>query len=85
MYDDHTHWRDSGLKPKFFIIEAQVFIPILLCLFHFRAWTLTLSIATGILLVILSYYKVTLWVFLLNLREWVFGREKFVEKLEHNE
>ncbi|MBK2124407.1 IcmT/TraK family protein [Fangia hongkongensis] len=79
MQDDLTHWRDSGRSPKFFIIEAQVFFPILLSLFHFRVWTLTLAVGMGILLLVLRYYNVTLKVFLLNLREWIFGREKTVE------
>ncbi|WP_116963323.1 IcmT/TraK family protein [Fastidiosibacter lacustris] len=85
MNNSHTHWRDSGRKPKFFIIEAQVFIPIVLCLFHFRTWTLCLSIGTGILLFILSRYQVTLWVFLLNLREWLLGREKLTQKINQDE
>ncbi|WP_440617331.1 IcmT/TraK family protein [Cysteiniphilum sp. 6C5] len=85
MYNTQAHWRDSGRKPKFFIIEAQVFIPILLCLFHFRVWTISLSIGTCVLLFILNRYQITLWVFLLNLREWSFGREKLTEKRYSNE
>ncbi|WP_119344836.1 IcmT/TraK family protein [Facilibium subflavum] len=85
MNNAATHWRDSGRRAKFFIIEAQVFFPIVLCLFHFRIWTLSLSICTAVLLLILSYYKVTLWIFLLNLREWVFGREKLVDNVDDNE
>ncbi|WP_395946873.1 IcmT/TraK family protein [Caedibacter taeniospiralis] len=85
MHNSNTHWRDSGRKPKFFIIEAQVFLPILLCLFHFRPWTLCLCIAMCILLFILNRYQITLWVFLLNVREWLFGREKLVEKVSSNE
>ncbi|WP_119344388.1 IcmT/TraK family protein [Facilibium subflavum] len=79
MYDDYTHWRDSGRTPKFFMIEAQVFIPILLTLFHFRTWTLMLSIAVAVLLYVLGRYQVSLRVFMINLREWVFGRQKHVE------
>lgn len=84
MNDSHTHWRDSGRRAKFFFIEAQVFFPIVLCLFHFRVWTLSLSLITAILLIVLGYYKVTILVFLLNLREWIFGREKLLDHVDEN-
>ncbi|MBK2124236.1 IcmT/TraK family protein [Fangia hongkongensis] len=86
MYNDHiAHWRDSGRKAKFFMIEAQVFFPMVLTVFHFRTWTISLSVLTAILLFVLSRYNVTFWVLLINLREWTFGREKYVDIVEVDE
>ena len=75
-----THWRDSARQPKFFFIEAQIFLPILLCLFHFREWTLMLCVFVAILLLILNYFKITMATFCVLVREWLVGREKVVRR-----
>ena len=49
-----AHWRDSARTPKFFVIDAQVFIPIVLCLFHFRLWTVCLCVVVAIILIVLN-------------------------------
>ncbi|WP_192484602.1 MULTISPECIES: IcmT/TraK family protein [Cysteiniphilum] len=85
MSEYYAHWRDSGRTPKLFMIEAQAFFPIVLTLFHFRTWTVCLSLAAVTLLFILSRYQISLMIFLLNLREWILGREKQVEKIDYYE
>ncbi|WP_440993251.1 IcmT/TraK family protein [Cysteiniphilum litorale] len=73
-----AHWRDSARTPKFFVIDAQVFIPIVLCLFHFRLWTVFLCAVVAIILIVLNYFKLNIKDFLQLLRELIVGREKIV-------
>ena len=75
-----AHWRDSARTPKFFVIDAQVFIPIVLCLFHFRLWTVCLCVTVGVILVVLNYFKLNLMSSLQLVREFIVGREKIVHR-----
>ena len=71
-----AHWRDSGRTPKLFWIDARAFIPIVITLFHFRVWTISLSIAFIIFLTIIARFNIPLTVFIKLVREFFTGRKK---------
>lgn len=74
--DTGSHWRDSGRKPRLFWIDARAFIPIVITLFHFRVWTLSIAIGFIVFLSILERFRIPLTVFLRLAREFFTGRKK---------
>lgn len=61
---DHYHWRDSARQAKLFKIDAIVFIPLVLCCLDFTIWHFVLSIGLVVFFAILSYFKISILVFL---------------------
>ncbi len=43
-------WRDTGITPKFFILDARVIFPICLWLFHWAFWTLYVALVSILIL-----------------------------------
>lgn len=76
MRNTNTHWRDSALTPKFFIIDARVCIPILVVLLHMRIWTVILAAIVFIFFTLLERWRISLPVFLRLLRTTIAGNEK---------
>ena len=72
-----SHWRDSGRIPKMFGIDARAFIPIVICLFHFKLWILIACIFFALFLAILSYKKISLVVFVRIVRNLIAGKKKY--------
>ncbi len=43
-------WRDTGLSPKIFIMDARAIFPLALWLFHWAWWTFTIAVVGIVLL-----------------------------------
>ncbi|WP_151193848.1 IcmT/TraK family protein [Cysteiniphilum sp. JM-1] len=75
-HDLQSHWRDSAYTPKFFFIDARVFILVVICLLHFTLFTFLMCLLAMIVLGILHHFKLTLNVTVLLIREFLFGKHK---------
>lgn len=56
-------WRDTGLKPEFFGVDASAAAPFLLFIVHMRVWTLLLALLTVAVLGVLGRFGLTIPVF----------------------
>ena len=74
--DVYTHWRDSALSPRFFIVDARVTLFLVIALFHPRWWSLILALVLIALFTVLEYFKLTLAVALRVIRGWASGKKK---------
>lgn len=63
MADTNTHWRDSARTPRFFIMDAYAFFPILFFMLHIRLWTFLLSLGFMAFFILLERFKFTIPVF----------------------
>jgi intracellular multiplication protein IcmT len=43
-------WRDTGIAPKIFILDARAVFPLALWLFHWAWWTAALALASMVVL-----------------------------------
>jgi intracellular multiplication protein IcmT len=67
-------WRDSARFPRFFFIDANAALPLLIFLVHIRMWTFLLAILAMTFFGILERFKFTLPIFLRWLRSTLAGR-----------
>ena len=76
--DIYTHWRDSALAPKFFMIDAKAAFAILLLLLRPNHYTLIVAAIVVGILTALNYYKIPLTASLRMLRQMIVGPKKYI-------
>ena len=70
------HWRDSGRRARFGLIDAEAVIPILLFLVHITWWTFWLAVSISVFFAILNRYGYTMTIFGRVVRDFLVGRHK---------
>ena len=76
--DTYTHWRDSALTPKFFMIDAKASFAILLLLLRPNKVTLLIALIVVGILVALNYYHIPLSASFRMLRQFIVGPRKYI-------
>jgi len=71
-----AHWRNSALKPRFFLIDAKAAFPLLLFLLHITMWSFILAVSAMAFFGLLERYGFSLDVFLRWLRTMLAGPRK---------
>ncbi len=69
-------WRDTGLAPKFFIVDARAIFPIALWLFHWTWWTATIAVVGVLALYLVQRTGMTPLAFLRALRVAFIGKRR---------
>lgn len=70
------HWRNTQKTVRFFRFDARAGLVILLCLIHFRKWTLTLAISVNVIFWILERKGLSLPAAMRALRVWFVGSKR---------
>jgi len=73
-----AHWRDSGRIPRFFIVDARSFYPLILFLMHVRLWTFMVALIVALFFGLIEHYGYSMTVFLRMLRTFFAGKVKVV-------
>ncbi len=73
-----AHWRDSGRTPRFFMIDARSFFPMIIFLLHIRWWTFFVALGVALFFGIIEHYGFSTIVFLRALRSMLAGKIKVV-------
>ena len=74
----NAHWRDSGRIPRFFVMDARAFFPLLFFLMHITWWTFIVAAVVACFFGALEHYGYTTMVFLRALRTFLAGKVKVV-------
>lgn len=67
-------WRDSARYPRFFVIDANAALPLVVFFVHIRWWTFILAVFAIVFFGILERFKFTLPIFFRWLRSTLAGR-----------
>lgn len=67
-------WRDSARYPRFFFIDANAALPLVLFLVHIKLWTFMLALAAMAFFGVLERFNFTLPIFMRWLRSTLAGR-----------
>ncbi len=60
MADIYSHWRDSALTPRFFVLDAKGFFVVVIWMFHPTWITFGAVVVVLAALAILNYYHISL-------------------------
>ena len=70
------HWRNSMRPVRFFSLDARAAIPFFITLFHFRIWTLAITIILTVFFVLLERRGLTFDASLRSMRSWLLGQKR---------
>ena len=76
--DTSAHWRDSGLTPLLFYIDARGAFAILLVLLKLNWYTVSLAVVVITILSVLNYYKIPVIAAARLLRQLITGPKKII-------
>ncbi|MDO8953908.1 MAG: IcmT/TraK family protein [Gammaproteobacteria bacterium] len=76
--DTSPHWRDSGLTPLLFYIDARGAFAILLVLLKLNWYTISIAVVVITILSFLNYYKIPLVAAFRLLRQLITGPKKII-------
>lgn len=76
--DTYSHWRDSGLTPLLFYIDARGAFAILLVLLRPHWYTIAIAVVVIGILSTLNYYKIPLVAAARMFRGWLTGPKKLI-------
>lgn len=76
--DTFTHWRDSALTPKFFMIDAKAAFALILVFLRPNIYTVSIALVVIVVLAILNHYKIPLSASFRMLRQFIVGTKKYV-------
>ncbi len=74
--DTFSHWRDSALTPKFFIIDARAAFAVVIFLLHPSFLSLSICFGVIVILSVLHYLKLPIPVAMRLLRSFITGPRK---------
>lgn len=74
----NAHWRDSGRIPRFFMIDARSFFPMIFFLLHIRWWTFFFALGFALFFGLIEHYGFSTMVFLRALRSSLAGKRKVI-------
>lgn len=72
----NAHWRDSARRAKFFFIDAEAAVPLILFLVHIRVWTFITASIIMFFFAVLSHYGCSVGMFFRILRAKFAGPRK---------
>lgn len=67
-------WRDSARVPRFFVIDANAALPLVILLVHIRTWTFILAITTMAFFGVLERFQFTVPIFVRWVRSTLAGK-----------
>ena len=77
MIESGAHWRDSARAVKFFILDGEAVLPLVLVLIFPRWWTLAFALVATLFFIIMKKYGFTTTVFLKVLRGFFSGHRVY--------
>lgn len=70
------HWRNSMRPVRFFGLDARAAIPFIITLFHFRLWTVALTITLTLAFIFLERRGLTFDASIRAFRCWLLGQRR---------
>ena len=70
------HWRNTMRPVRFFGLDARAAIPFIILLFHFRLYTLTITIAITVVFIMLERRGLYFTAAIRTFRTWFLGQRR---------
>lgn len=79
MIQEDTHWRDSAIAPRFFMVDYRAAFPLFFFLLHIRLWTFVLAVLAILFFAAIERFGFTVSVFLRWFRNVLAGPRKIAK------